>query len=479
MERFLNHVPQSETGVIQDVEMGTIVVIVLLLVLLTIIFEEIKEYVEHHVPDSLVSVVDKLFGELMVLGGLSMMTFILAECNIFSYVSIKLFGEDEKGEIGEYFEFVHYSIFLLMVIFCMKVIELVISAQQHHKVWLQMERHVREKHHGGEMTEDMLEELKKGTNLRRYSSISRVLGKNTRDKPELNQFLYEGLRHEFILERSTEFPFDAAPKESRVEDDFNFGSYLVRCNTKVLECIIDIQPRALMFIAFCVICYYLFARLVGGSMFVMAWTWVFFGFFVLAFNYYFEWYLVNLRDQFLPRKILELWKNNNARERHLESSFHHMSAGDLISVLSEDFNPPDRGESSWLLEREESAGHLSLLSNNSNGNLSFSSNTLNPGELPGWCDVDLDEVKCSKCAEWFVGGVPDRQQSLFWFSHKGPGFFIFILQIQLLFIGIFVGFVLLHFAPFIYHRSGIEMTILYLVLSLGPLYYVDKNNKPS
>lgn len=94
---------------------------------------------------------------------------------------------------------------------------------------------MQEKRHGGKMTEEMMEGLKRGTGLRRYSSISRVFGKNPRDKPELNQFLYEGLRHEFMLERSTEFPFEAAPSESRVNEDFNFGSYLVRCNTKVLE----------------------------------------------------------------------------------------------------------------------------------------------------------------------------------------------------------------------------------------------------
>lgn len=235
-----------------------------------------------------------------------------------------------------------------------------------------------------------------------------------------------------------------------------------------------------MFIAFCVVCYYLFARLVGGSKFIMAWTWVCFGFFVLAFNFYFEWYLVDVRDQFLPRKILELWKNDNARERNLESSFHHMSAGDLISVLSEEHNNPrdQERESTLLLEREESMGQLTHLANDSYTNLSFSSNTMNPGELPGWCDVDLDEVTRSVCTKWLVGGIPDRQQSLFWFSHKGPDFFIFLLQIQLLFIGIFVGFVLLHFAPYIYRSSGPKMTVLYVALSLGPLYYLDKNNKP-
>lgn len=163
----------------------------------------------------------------MVLGFLSIVTFILAELKVFTSISVHLFGEEEKSEVTEYFEMVHYSIFVLMTIFCIKVVELVIFAQDHHKVWLLMEKCVHEKRHGGDVTPEMMNELKRGTGLRRYSSISRWFGKNTRDKPELNQFLYEGLRHEFILERSVEFPFDPAPVESRVDEDFNFVSILV------------------------------------------------------------------------------------------------------------------------------------------------------------------------------------------------------------------------------------------------------------
>eukprot|EP00980_Cylindrotheca_fusiformis_P020327 scaffold7344_cov145-Cylindrotheca_fusiformis.AAC.25 len=454
----------GDPDILEGVQLATLVVIVLALILLTIIFEEIKEHIEHHVPDSLVSVVDRLFGELMVLGFLSIVTFILSESHVFAQISIHIFGKDEAGEFGEYFEFVHYSIFFLMVMFCAKVIELLVSAKDNHETWHAMERCVREKRLGGIMTDKVKEMLKHGSGLRRYSTIKNMFGKNVGDKPELNQMLYEGFREEFMLERSVEYPFEPLPPEARVDIDFNFGSYLVRCNTKVLESIIDIKPSALILIACGVVCYYGFAMLVGGKVIILAWTWVLCGFFVLAFNMYFEWYLVNLRDQFLPRRILQLWCNEENRERNLTEEQYNMSISDLIRQLEGNDN----------LQMEEGS---SLLDNASNAGSSYS-NSMSRAELPMWCDVDLGSIRQSCFVRKLVRGIPDRQQALFWFSHKGPEVFILILQIQLLFIGIFVGFVVLHYAPFIYRHNGTWMTVLYLVLSLGPLYFIDRNNKP-
>lgn len=231
MERFLEETIEeladgeahhNDADVVEGVELATLVVIVLLLILLTIVFEEIKHHVEHHVPDSLVSVVDRLFGELMVLGFLSIVTFILSESHVFAEISIHIFGEDEAGEFGEYFEFVHYSIFLLMVIFCAKVIELVFSAKDNHQMWHKMERCVRQKKHGDSMSDSMRGLLKEGTGLRRYSTVYRMFGKNIGDKPELNQLLYEGFREEFMLERSLEYPFEPISPEARVDSNFNF-----------------------------------------------------------------------------------------------------------------------------------------------------------------------------------------------------------------------------------------------------------------
>lgn len=213
-----------------------------------------------------------------------------------------------------------------------------------------------------------------------------------------------------------------------------------------------------------VIGYYGFAMLVGGQVIVLAWTWVFCGFFVLGFNIYFEWYLVNLRDKFLPRKILELWNNEEDVERDLSEHEYNMSVGSLIAELGGN-GSFQMGEGSALLDHASNAE-------------STYSNNMNRAEFPLWCDVDIDSVRHNWLVRKMIPGTPDRQQSLFWFSHKGPKVFVLILQIQLLFIGIFVGFVVLHYTPFIYRRDGIWMALLYLVLSLGPLYFIDKNNKP-
>lgn len=82
----MEHLEHSEAGhhddVLGDVELTTIVVIVLVLIMFTVAFEEAKEYVEHRVPDELISVFEKLFGELTILGFLSIITFICQETNV-------------------------------------------------------------------------------------------------------------------------------------------------------------------------------------------------------------------------------------------------------------------------------------------------------------------------------------------------------------------------------------------------------------
>ena len=109
----------------------------------------------------------------MALGFLSIVTSIPAELQVFASISVYLFGENENWEVSECFEPCHHCIFVLITIFCKRVVELVISAQDNHRVWLLMERCVYEKRHGGDLTAEILNELKRGTGLRRYSSISK------------------------------------------------------------------------------------------------------------------------------------------------------------------------------------------------------------------------------------------------------------------------------------------------------------------
>ena len=404
-----------------------------------------------------------------------------------------------------------------MIFFCIQVMELIVSAKKVNMIWANMDKVIREKIQGGKLSEETRAELQiSGTGLRRYSTYYRFKsGRSTREKPELNQILFEALRKEFINERSTEYPFEPAPKEHQVDQDFNFGSYLIRCHSHILEEIIDIKPPALFFIGGCVALYYAFAILVGGSMAILAWTWVFLGFFMFGFHIYFEWYLVNLRDQFIPRKYLKLWDEEGeedvSQEEDIDGDQGPIELGESIAHFANflsgqyecDAEPAPRPlfkRQSSLIKWTFSKAHMpdllssdgdegdsneetSLLSQygDCEGSYSLISSDASDGSderLPGWCDVDLQTTQPSWFVRMIIGGRPDRQQVLFWFSQKGPILFINILQVQLLFTGIYLGLVFLHFLPFVLRTYSWFFAIVYLILALGPLWAIHNNKKP-
>ena len=113
-------------------------------------------------------------------------------------------------------------------------------------------------------------------------------GRSTRKSPDLNLLLFDGLRKEFILDRSSFEPFEPAPESTRVGPEFDFGLYLSHCHTHLLEEIVDIKPPALLFFAFGVVVYFGYFTLAGGNHDFLAWTWVFIGYFIWGFNIYFE-----------------------------------------------------------------------------------------------------------------------------------------------------------------------------------------------
>lgn len=90
-------------------DLRTIVFIVLVLILLTLMFEAIKEHLEESISEDMEIILEKLFGELTVLGFLSMVTFMVSKAGIMGALSEKIFENEE--ELLEYFEYVAYSQF--------------------------------------------------------------------------------------------------------------------------------------------------------------------------------------------------------------------------------------------------------------------------------------------------------------------------------------------------------------------------------
>ena len=79
----------------------------LVLIALTIAFEWGKEYIHESADVHMKEIIDSMFGEMTILGFLSVVTFCITKTGYFEYLSKKLFGAEEEEALLELFEFVH------------------------------------------------------------------------------------------------------------------------------------------------------------------------------------------------------------------------------------------------------------------------------------------------------------------------------------------------------------------------------------
>ena len=97
-----------------NIAIETTGVIVLVLIILTIAFEKIRDAIEESATRSFKPIIKSLFGEVTVLGFLSLFTFLLTRFGVFEALSMIVFGEDKEEEIeaeGKFF-FIFYLFFI-------------------------------------------------------------------------------------------------------------------------------------------------------------------------------------------------------------------------------------------------------------------------------------------------------------------------------------------------------------------------------
>jgi hypothetical protein len=247
----------------------TIALIVLLLILLTIAFEHAKEHVEETADRNMKPIIRSLFGEMTVLGFLSIFTFCVTKLGVFEQLSIQLFGEQEEEALLETFEFVHYLLFFIMVFFVCLVLLLVAEAKIIKERWWTMDRAARD--------DEYMDKLRQHANQNHASDTSSswlyycckslipciLQSKKQRLMEDL--LLFEGVRKEFLLERSVEPPFEPATDEHRVADDFNFGRYLSICLGHTLGHVVEVKIVTWAFFGLVTIFFYGFLIFVGNS----------------------------------------------------------------------------------------------------------------------------------------------------------------------------------------------------------------------
>jgi len=104
------------------------------------------------------------------------------------------------------------------------------------------------------------------------------------------------------------------------------------------------------------------------------------------------------------------------------------------------------------------------------------------GTLPAWCSVNIGAAKLeyrSKFWKWMLGAAPNRQQLLYWGQTNGTDLHLLVFRITLLFNGLYVALMAVTFVPGMWKHCGkasevgsIGMTefMVFCVLAVIPVY---------
>jgi hypothetical protein len=245
-----------------DNRMVTVIaVIVLLLILLTIGFEEGHHMILHASDQTTKPIVQAMFGELTVLGFLSLVTFCITQLGAFEKLSESIMSpkkeKEEENELLEVFEQVHYMLFLIMIVFVATILILVKAAKSMEREWYLMDLACRSPEYmmkairfrGVEATAELDEDRTNNNNDVKMSWMSffchhhfwifRLCTKQGRSTSSLQindeefrrkLLTFYSIREEFKLNRSMKPPFlptvGIDGSSNTLPDDFHFGRYL-------------------------------------------------------------------------------------------------------------------------------------------------------------------------------------------------------------------------------------------------------------
>ncbi len=95
---------------------------------------------EEHTKKASRPILHAFFGELMVGGFLSLLSFILVFSEALTGLSMKVFGEEESMKLSEMMETVHVVLFLIFSVFMLQILVLLFFAYRQGKKWHRAEK---------------------------------------------------------------------------------------------------------------------------------------------------------------------------------------------------------------------------------------------------------------------------------------------------------------------------------------------------
>lgn len=210
-----------------------------------------------------------MFGELTVLGFLSLFTFCVTQMGEFERLSVKIFGHQEEEELLEIFESVHYMLFGVMIFFVSSVLLVVHGAKKTEENWFLMDLACRsanqipgvaDKLHAAQR---LSSEKKVSTSWLSFLLHSYTTSDSSNFYVDLGLFC--GIRNEFLLDRSLDPPFEPAAKDSGLDQEFNFGQYLGHCLGNGLAHFVELEDKTWLFLGLLTICYYILLLLTNNN----------------------------------------------------------------------------------------------------------------------------------------------------------------------------------------------------------------------
>mmetsp|Transcript_27740 Transcript_27740/g.77726 ORF Transcript_27740/g.77726 Transcript_27740/m.77726 type:complete len:788 (+) Transcript_27740:417-2780(+) len=430
---------EEEEELDEEMVMTTTTAIVLMLIIMTIAFEKAKHHIEHTVDRNLKPITESMFGELTVLGFLSIFTFCVTKMGFFTILSEKLFGEEEA--LLEEFEYVHYFLFFIMVFFVTLVMILVQEAKALETAWFGMDRACLDRPYIEKLQSEWtaLCASDGGSRRRRGTTILSHLGDalvpfyfsktSKRIKGIEDQLLFERVRREFILERSPKEPFEPAPEEHRVPGDFHFGRYLSIWLGKTLAHSIHVGEITWGVFALLTLAIYGVLEIIDDRVYTFAWVWAGLGWLMFLLSTMFDFHLLQILGAHAARS----------------SASHSSGQGEEVPLMPS-----------------------------------------SSAQLPAWCSIDLDSYMAkkrswiTKCLHGRTKQVPVRRQdTLYILEHSGPKLYGIIFQIKLVFVAAYWSLLVLAFLPYAWHEEGpVEFTI-YAIVSILPSFLLRVKGKHS
>lgn len=418
-----------------------IVCLVSALILVTITFEFIHEEIIEKCPKEMKPMIDSLFGEMTILGFLSLVTFMFSSAGILTQISTLVFGEgeEESKRLQELLENIHFLIFFVMILFICLVLLLLRMGTKVVNEWHVMNGDVQNRSTLQRMREEYLNHEPKHN----WWNFTRIGG-------EYHErfFMFLSLRKEFILARSSTPPFAPADKAKQLPEDFDYAEYLTIHLGIFLAHIIHLPPITWAALGILVLFFYVVALVIHSNPIAMCLLWLLFGVILLVLVMVVDSkchtilsYLLNPAD--FPNPTLLARTTSGKPQKYQPLSLQD-----------------DTDEEEAMSKRTE----LSPLS--ASGPPSPS-----PPPLPAWTSVGI--TKTSFLTRWRepMNRVANRQLSLFWFDHMGPEVNMYLLRLHLLLCSIYISLLVTIFIPLVITELGIIAGVVYTGISGFLLWY--------